>query len=430
MPAASVYWEGRTVSNSSLRLSLRGARCLMLAAQGLLERRRSRATKDDVLGAIRRMGALQIDTIQVIARSPYLVLWSRLGRYEPQWLDQLLVEGKLFEYWAHAACFLPIDDFPLFRPRMIHRSERSRPWALEHPAALDAVRQRLNEAGEVRSADFERTDGQAGSWWDWKPEKLALEYLFDTGEVMIARRERFQRVYAARERVLPGWDDSRTPAPQEARRELVGKTIRALGVTKARWIADYFRLGAGGMDGVLRELESGGVVRRAEVEGWDAPGYVHRDNLPLAERAAARALRPTLTTLLSPFDPLIWDRARVEDLFGFSYRIEVYTPSHRRRYGYFTLPILHRGRLVGRLDPKAHRKEGRFTVQSLHLEPGVRVTETLLADLSRALVELARWHGTPAVEILRSDPPEVADLLTERWNGSPDRLRESLPDGG
>ena len=394
-----------------MHLSLESARALMLAAQGLLEHPQHPATKDDVLAAIQQMGALQIDTINVVARSPYFVLWSRLGTYDPRWLDDLLAEGKLFEYWSHAACFLPIEDYSLYRRRMIDGQQRAETWLGAHHAVVDRVLQRVRERGPVRSAEFERTDGRVGTWWDWKPEKIALEYLFNIGTLMVARREHFQRLYDLRERVLPGWDDTQVPSGEEMRRALALTAVRALGVTPARWVPDYFRTSKRGIATLLDTLAAEGAVMRVTVEGWDAVGYVHRDHATLAAQAAGGALRPTLTTLLSPFDPLVSDRARAEAMWNFHYRIETYTPAPRRRYGYFSLPILHRDALIGRLDAKAHRKAAVFEVRALHLEEGVTMTAEDIADLAGALYRCALWHGTPEVRVREATPPRLAPLL-------------------
>jgi uncharacterized protein YcaQ len=384
----------------------------MVAAQGLHRRPDRVATKPDLLDTIRQMNVLQIDTIHVVARSPYLVLWSRLGAYEPEWLTDLLAEGALFEYWAHEACFLPIEDYPLYRHRMVGLLSMgwkySHAWIAEHRDEVERMLAFIRERGPVRSADFERRDGQAGGWWEWKPEKRALETLFTAGELMIARRHNFQRIYDLRERILPAWDDSQLPTLEAVRRELALRAVRALGITTARWVADYFRTSQKETAPLLPALAAEGALVEVAVEGWASPAFIHPNNLPLAEAAAGGTLQPELTTLLSPFDPLVWDRARALAMFGFDYRIECYTPAPKRRYGYFTLPILRRGRLIGRLDPKAHRKERRFEVKALHLEPGIRVTEELLADLAAALRECAAWHQTPEVDVRWSDPPELA----------------------
>ena len=390
------------------------ARALLLAAQGLSSPPERPAAKGDVLESVRRMGVLQIDSIAVVARSPYLVLWSRLGPYDPLWLDELLAEGALFEYWSHAASLIPIEDYGLYRRFMLDGTEKTRAWMSAHPEEIERVLARVSEGGEVRSAEFERTDGRAGGWWEWKPEKRALEHLFAAGELMISRRDpNFHRVYDLRERVLeralPGWEDAHAPPYEEVQRALALGAVRALGVAVARWVPDYFRTPKRGIAGLLDELADDGALLRARIE--DEPAYVHPDNAGLAEAAVSGELRPSLTTLLSPFDPVVWDRARASELFGFEYRIEVYTPAARRRYGYYSLPILHRGALVGRLDAKAHRKEGLFEVRALHLEPGVPATEDLVAGLGGALRGCADWHGTPQVSVRRSDPPELVKPL-------------------
>ena len=398
-------------------LSQGEARAVMLAAQGLIGRPRAAAKKADVLRAIRRMGALQIDTIHVVARSPYLVLWSRLGDYEPRWLDELLAEGKLFEYWSHEACFLPAEDYPLYRHRMLDAHgmgwKYSHEWISRHRAEVERVLSHIREHGPARSSDFARTDGKSGGWWEWKPEKRALEMLFTAGELMIARRQNFQRVYDLRERVLPSWDDSRLPPKEETRRALVLKAVRALGVARARWVSDYFRTNKRETAAATVSLADEGGLLRVRVEGWEEDAFAHPENLELIEHASSRGQRPTRTTLLSPFDPLVWDRARAREVFGFDYRLECYTPAPKRRYGYFTLPILHRDRLVGRLDPKAHRAEGVFEVRSLHLEPGVKADDELVAHVARALKECAAWHQTSEVTVSRTNPPRLARVMRE-----------------
>src|SRR5215212_9567522 len=418
---AGVDQHGHRVAleEEPMRFSLTAARALLLAAQGLSSPPERPATKEDVLGAIRRMGVLQIDSISVVARSPYLVLWSRLGSYEPRWLDELLAEGELFEYWSHAACFIPIEDYGLYRRLMLEKTEKTRAWMEAHPDALEHVMEHIREEGPVRSAEFARADGRAGGWWEWKPEKRALEHLFAAGELMISHRENFHRVYDLRERVLAnalsGWEDALAPTEQEVRRALALKAVRALGVAAARWVPDYFRTPKKGAASLLEELAEEGSLLRAVIE--DEPAYVHPGNARLAEEVLSGRQRSSVTTLLSPFDPVVWDRARASELFGFDYKIEVYTPAARRRYGYYSLPILHDGALVGRLDAKAHRKENLFEVKAVHLEPEVPVSEELVASLAGALRACASWHATPSVLVRRADPPELAEALRATLDG-------------
>ncbi|MBJ7309019.1 winged helix-turn-helix domain-containing protein [Rugamonas sp. CCM 8940] len=408
---------------TELTLSLAAARALHLAAQGLLQPRRRKARPDDLLAAIRQMGVLQIDTIHVVARSPYLVLWSRLGDYPQAWLEQLLEDGALFEYWAHEACFVPIEDYALYRPRMLDPAamgwKYSASWMRERRAEVDAVLEHIRANGPTRSSDFERSDGKAGGWWSWKPEKRSLEVLFTTGALMIARRHNFQRVYDLAERVLPDWDDGRLPAPEATRRTLLLKAVKALGLAKAGWTADYFRSKGARPD--LDALVAEGALLRARVAGWDEPVYIHPEHADLAAAAAAGALNASLTTILSPFDPLVWDRRRALELFDFDYRLECYTPAEKRRHGYFCLPILRRGALVGRVDAKAHRRDGVFELKALHMEPGVRLSARLVDDIAAALRRCAAWHGCAQVRLEQCAPAQFAAPLAAALADAPER---------
>ncbi|TFW21336.1 winged helix-turn-helix domain-containing protein [Duganella callida] len=398
---------------TEMTISLSAARALHLAAQGLLQPRRRKARQDDVVAAIRQMGVLQIDTIHVVARSPYLVLWSRLGDYPPAWLEQALAAGELFEYWAHEACFVPVEDYRLYRHRMLDPEamgwKYSATWMRERRAEVEAVLEHIREHGPAQSSDFERTDGQAGGWWNWKPEKRSLEVLFTTGALMISERRNFQRIYDLAERVLPHWHDSQLPDVEQVRRELVLKAVKAMGCARAAWISDYFRTRPPRLD--PETLVAQGALLRVQVDGWDDPVYVHPDHADLLAEAARGALTPTLTTVLSPFDPVVWDRRRAQELFDFDYRLECYTPAEKRKYGYFTLPILRRGALVGRVDAKAHRRAGVFELKALILEPGVRVSERFVRDVAGALQRLADWHACPQVRLTQATPADVAAPL-------------------
>ncbi|MCA8002066.1 winged helix-turn-helix domain-containing protein [Burkholderia metallica] len=399
-----------------LTLSPAAARALHLAAQGLLTPPRRKATKSDVLDTIRRMAQLQIDTIHVVARSPYLVLFSRLGDFSPQWLDEHLAEARLFEYWSHEACFLPIEQFGLMRYKMLDPSgmgwKYAAEWHEQHRPAIERLLARIRDEGPVRSADFVRDDGVKGNgWWDRKPEKRHLEVLFTTGDLMVSERRNFQRVYDVRERVLPDWDDARDLPPREAvLPALLDLTCRALGVVRADWVADYYRLPRRSYRAELEQLADAGDLIPVAIDGWKEPAYVHRSLEAWLPAAEADTLRSTVTTLLSPFDPVVWDRRRASTLFGFDYTIECYTPEHKRRYGYFCLPVLHRGRLVGRVDAKAHRTLGTFELKAVHVEPGVRFGTGVAADVAKAVKKLAAWHGTPDVTV-RHAPPELEKAL-------------------
>lgn len=400
----------------TLHLSLQHARHLQLAAQGLLAAPRRKAAKADALAAIRRMALLQIDTISVVARSPYLVLYCRIGAYDPAWLDQLLAEGALFEYWAHEACFVPTEDYRLLRHRMLNAESMgwkySQRWLDQHRADIDAIVEHIRAHGPARSADFERKGGKGNGWWDWKPEKRHLEVMFTLGRLMVKERRGFQRVYDLAERVLPGWDDARDlPSPEDSRLDMVRNSCRALGVVKPGWAADYYRLKRAPYGELLHGLADKGELIPVKVEGWSHDAFVHASLAAELELAAADRLNSGNTAILSPFDPLVWDRKRALELFDFDYKIECYTPAPKRRYGYFTLPILNRGKLVGRLDAKAHRKEGVFEVKSLHLERAVRVSQRLADDLSAALCRMAAWHGAPRLAIGQAPGDLAARIL-------------------
>jgi uncharacterized protein YcaQ len=412
----------RPGATGEVRISLQQARNLHLAVQGLLTPPRARATRMRVLAAIKRMRLLQIDTIHVVARSPYLVLFSRLGDYERSWLDDLLARGSIFECWAHEACFAPMSDYPLHRGQFGARSghwahKRAAQMHREHCAGMDRLLAHIRENGAVKSADFVRPEKNRGSggWWGWKDEKRWLEAWFALGELMIARRENFQRVYDLRERVLAqARVDGAARGAIDATDEFVLGAVRALGVAQARWIADYFRSGRRHKDADLDKYVTGGDLVRVAVGDWDMPAYVHREHLPLLKRAQRSALRATHTTLLSPFDPVVWDRARASALFGFDYTLECYTPGHKRRYGYFVLPVLQRGRLIGRLDAKAHRGDGMFEVKALYLEPSAKIDDALVADVAQAIQACANWHATPRVVVRRGNPSVLAQRLRVR----------------
>ncbi|MGQ5521637.1 winged helix-turn-helix domain-containing protein [Chitinimonas sp. PSY-7] len=402
-------------------LSISAARQLHLAAQGLLQYQRRKANKADVLATIQRMALLQIDTISVVNRSPYFVLFSRLGAFDSTWLEQLLAEGKIYEYWAHEACFIPTEDYGLLRHRMLDPANMgwkfSDHWLAQHATEIASIKNHIQANGPVRSADFERKGGKGNGWWDWKPEKRHLEVLFTVGQLMVTERRSFQRVYDLADNVLAkhyqnGWDDTRDlPSPEDAQIEMVRRSCQALGVVKAGWVADYYRLMRGKYEAMLYQLADAGELIPVRIENWRQDAFVHKDLIPLLDKAANGKLQSGITTLLSPFDPVVWDRKRASELFDFDYRIECYTPAPKRKFGYFVLPILSRGKLVGRLDAKAHRQQGVFEVKSLFLEPGMRVSQRLISDLQTALQRCADWHGTPEIHVLNA-PRDLAGVLS------------------
>lgn len=414
----------------SPQLSLQQARHLHLAAQGLLTPPTKAATPLALRKCIAQMQLLQIDTIHVVSRSPYLVLYSRLGHYPRHWLEEALAKGHIFETWAHEACFAPAAD--LLAHRGYNQSAR-RHWGLvnaqrtqtKQRAHLDKLLAHIEATGPVKSSDFERKDGGGGAWWGWKDEKRWLEALFATGELMVARRESFHRVYDLSHRVAPEalaaetllLAVGKTHDAEALHRQFILQSVAALGVTQARWVNDYYRLKPRLKDADLEALVEEGALLRVVVEGWGVPAYVHPENKSLLKKALAGTLHATHTTLLSPFDPVVWDRERASTLFDFDYRLECYTPEAKRVYGYFVLPILCQGELIGRLDAKAHRAEGVFEVKALHAQPGFAWSHAQVQDVAQAIAHCAAWHDTPQVRINNTQPAKMATALKRALKG-------------
>ncbi|HCN0636883.1 TPA: YcaQ family DNA glycosylase [Escherichia coli] len=384
-------------------LSLADARNLHLAAQGLLNKPRRGASLEDIPATISRMSLLQIDTINIVARSPYLVLFSRLGNYPAQWLDESLARGELMEYWAHEACFMPRSDFRLIRHRMLAPEKMGwkykDAWMQEHEAEIAQLIQHIHDKGPVRSADFEHPRKGASGWWEWKPHKRHLEGLFTAGKVMVIERRNFQRVYDLTHRVMPDWDDERDLVSQtEAEIIMLDNSARSLGIFREQWLADYYRLKRPALAAWREARAEQQQIIAVHVEKLGNL-WLHDDLLPLLERALAGKLTATHSAVLSPFDPVVWDRKRAEQLFDFSYRLECYTPAPKRQYGYFVLPLLHRGQLVGRMDAKMHRQTGILEVISLWLQEGIKPTTTLQKGLRQAITDFANWQQATRVTL-------------------------------
>ena len=397
-------------------LSLADARNLHLAAQGLLNKPRRRASLEDIPATISRMSLLQIDTINIVARSPYLVLFSRLGNYPAQWLDESLARGELMEYWAHEACFMPRSDFRLIRHRMLAPEKMGwkykDAWMQEHEAEIAQLIQHIHDKGPVRSADFEHPRKGASGWWEWKPHKRHLEGLFTAGKVMVIERRNFQRVYDLTHRVMPDWDDERDLVSQtEAEIIMLDNSARSQGIFREQWLADYYRLKRPALAAWREARAEQQQIIAVHVEKLGNL-WLHDDLLPLLERALAGKLTATHSAVLSPFDPVVWDRKRAEQLFDFSYRLECYTPAPKRQYGYFVLPLLHRGQLVGRMDAKMHRQTGILEVISLWLQEGIKPTTMLQKGLRQAITDFASWQQATRVTLGRCPQGLFTDCRT------------------
>lgn len=359
---------------------------------------------------IERLGYVQIDTISVVDRAHHHVLKTRVPNYSEQLLDQLVRRDKrVFEYWSHAAAYLPLTEYRFTLP-MMEGFRRSREREVD-PDLADEVIARIRHEGPLQSKDFEPPLGKRSQgWWDWKPAKRTLEHLFLSGRLMIARREGFQKVYDLTEHVLPAETDTTMPTLEEWHRFLALRVVRAYGIASARNITTACRT-IGQMikqplrDGLLTATDS--LLADGELEPVACDGQTWY-TLPGAVDQIPTRLPPRRITFLSPFDHAVIDRSRTFDLFRFDYQIECYVPAAKRRYGYYSLPILWGDELIGRMDAKAVRAAGRFEVRGLFLEPGVTVTGRLQEALTDGIQRLAEAHDCPSViNPYRSRPVRV-----------------------
>jgi uncharacterized protein len=354
--------------------------------------RSSRAA--DVAAEIERLSAVQLDSISTVDRAHRLTLTSRLGWYRPGTVSRLLGQGRIFEYWAHEACLLPIGDYALFKRRMVHLADahwwgRKRQDRESEQHVLEAIRER----GALPSRVFEGR-GEPGEMWAWKPAKRALEHLFSAGELVVAGRDGFQRLYDLPERVIPREHlEAPTPSEEEFRRRYALRAVQGRGALTERGIAEHcrFKGGAKGMQPIVDSLETDGLVRRVGIADCGAPVVVPADAEVDGTVSGGGAL-------LSPFDSLLWDKPFVERIFGFAPLIEVYKREHERIYGYYVLPFLLGDRFVGRADLKSDRAEGVLRVKAFHLEPGVRPSKRVDGAFDRALARLARALELERVE--------------------------------
>lgn len=370
------------------RLSIERARRTALAAQGFADPLPAGAvTARHLRRALARMKLVQLDAVNVVIRSHYLPFLSRLGPYDRDALDRLTWgSGEMFEYWGHEASLLPVELFPLFRWRM---DDNWRHWhqglTADGKAFVERVRAEVEDRGPLVVKDLEDPGERTGPWWGWRQGKMALEWLFRTGQVTTAGRRNFERQYDLTERVIP--DAVRAapaPEPDEAMRRLLLLAAEASGVGTDADLIDYFRLHAPTARPLLRDLVEEGALVEVEVTGWDRPALLHPE--------AKTPRRIDRSALLSPFDPVVWCRPRAARLFGFDYRIEIYVPAPKRRHGYYVLPFLLGDELVGRVDVKADRKAGVLRVPAAYVEPD-RDHEAVGGAMHERLTELAGWLG-------------------------------------
>ena len=379
-----------------MRISAAEARRIALAAQGFADPRPGgRVDARHIRRVLDRVGLLQLDSVNVFCRSHYMPVYARLGPYPREALDRLTahtagpVRRELFEYWAHEASLIPVELQPYLRWRMARANDDA--WgsmvriARDFPQLVAEVFDLVSRKGPIRAGDtgIPRPDPRPGHMWNWHDGKVALEYLFWSGRITAARRVNFERLYDLPERVLPAEIiAASTPAVEQAQRGLVRIAARAMGVATEPDLGDYFRLPRAESKQRVAELVEAGELIPVSVDGWRAPAYLWPE--------ARRPRRIASRALLSPFDSLIWYRDRTERLFGFRYRIEIYTPAAKRQYGYYALPFLLGDSLVARVDLKTDRQAGVLRVQGAFAEPGVDVLY-VATELAAELATTAKW---------------------------------------
>jgi hypothetical protein len=379
-------------------------------------------TPDTLVNLVTALGYVQIDTLNVVNRAHYVTLWARLGAYPLDAFDRLLYTAayrRLYEGWGHAASIIPLEHYRYHRWRTdptYSFNPGFRAWLSKagNRKLVNQALARIRSEGGLRVGDFESDGPQRGVWYDWKPPKRALEALFARGDLMVAERAAgFQRVYDVKERVLPEWVDT-TPIPAEAaRRFCLEQAAKALGVFDLRNLTFYAYMRATPARSVIKGLVQDGTL--VEIQGESLKGVktwlVHRDNLPLLQRAAEGEIRARRTTFLAPFDSLFWAGDRDQMLWGFQQLLECYKPAADRVYGYFCFPILRQDRLVGRFDPKLERQSGVLHLKALYLEPGIAPDDDLVADVATVLRDFLAWHGAQSLKIEKSAPAAFGKKL-------------------
>ena len=379
-------------------ISLREARQMVLDAQAFGRRGLTDQQESDTISeTVSKLGAIQIDSVNVVVRSHYMPLFSRLGSYPMGSFDDLVYQQRsLFEYWGHEASLMPMSLYPLLRHRMEDAKPGIRAAALldTEPEYIESILREIRVRGPLTVSQLNDPGKRTGPWWGHNRGKVALEWLFATGRLAVADRKNFARVYDLAEKVIPShYMNAPTPAPQDAVRDLLAIAAKAMGIGTARDIADYYRIGPQMARKALDELVEEHRLARVSVAGWVEQAYMPSGSV-VGEHV-------DVSSLLSPFDSLIWKRDRTERLFGFRYRIEIYVPQANRLFGYYVMPFLMGDQLVARVDLKADRKESTLVIQSAHLGDG-QDSGLVASNLATQLREMSQWLGLGQVKVVRS----------------------------
>ncbi len=384
-------------------LSYPQARKIALLSQGLPTGRFSGLT--GTLAAIRHLGYVQIDSISVVSRAHHHTLWSRVRNYKPEYIDKLLKKQQIFEYWSHAAAYLPMEDYRFSLPGKA-RIREHRHWFERDQKVEQEVLSRIRNEGPLQAKDFEKPQGHEGGWWQWKPAKQSLEQLFMAGELMCPYRAGFQKVYDLTERVLPEQTDRTMPTEQEMAGHLIRQNLRAHGLIQAGEAAYQRKNILSPIKKELAALEEQGELLRVQVGKHSY--YTSEAQLALLEKPLARKR----VKILSPFDNLVIQRKRLQELFDFDYRIECYVPADKRQYGYYALPVLWQGQFVARLDARADRKQGIFHISKLVMENRFNKNrEDFARALKSELAAYARFNQCHSFIVEETQPQSMKSLL-------------------
>ncbi|WGK69032.1 crosslink repair DNA glycosylase YcaQ family protein [Candidatus Haliotispira prima] len=392
---------------------LKQIRRITLQNQGLSETHSFGKGKKAVLSAIEHLGYIQIDTLSVVERAHNHTLWTRIPDYKSEYLEQLVAERKVFQYWFHAASYLPMADFRFALPQMLHfKRGESRYYNNVDPKVLTNVMDRIRLEGPQKARNFESVSKKSGSWWNWKPTKAALEKLFMQGNIMVCGRDGMEKMYDLTERVLPGTVNTVEPGPVEYAEYLVKTHLRAYGVTTVKQIT-HLRTGKDirkNVEQVLQLMMEDTLVQQINIDGLPVM-YATSGLLDTIIKRPSSKIR-----ILSPFDNAIIHRERLEQLFNLDYRLECYTPKEKRKYGYFSLPILFRDKFIGRVDCKAHRKIRELELIHLHIENRQTDVELWLKPLGEGIQQFAAFNNCQSITLSQVSPAEFKNRLTQSLN--------------
>ncbi|MCH7335505.1 crosslink repair DNA glycosylase YcaQ family protein [Acinetobacter sp. NIPH 2699] len=384
-------------------------RHITLEAQGLNQKRPFGSGKAAVLSTLQQLGYVQIDTLSVVARAHHHTFWTRIADYQPQWLDQLVAERQIFEYWFHAASYLPMQDFRYALPKMLSIKNGESRYYKADIQVMRNVYDKIRIDGPQKARDFESLSKNNSSWWNWKPTKIALEQLFMQGDLMICARNGIEKVYDLSERVLPSTTNTTPPTALEYAKYLVKTYLRAYGYTSIKQITHLKKgqLLRQNVEKILSQMLEDKIIQKLQIHELQTI-YVLTDLFEKTYNTDHLSL-----SLLSPFDNSIIHRERVKACFDFDFRLECYTPQEKRKYGYFCLPILFGDVFVGRVDCKAHRKSGQFELIHLHIENTQIDMALWLTPFLNTLHRFARFNQCESIYVSRISPLELSSTIRE-----------------